>query len=119
VELKEKMFFGCFFRFRFLATGDSYSTISTSFRVGKATVAMIVKETFEAIWEKPQPFDMPNPDKNHWERSIECFHAKWQFPNCLGALDGKHVLIFAPNNSGSMLFNYKKYFHSLACPSRP
>ena len=40
----------------------------------------------------------------------EKFEQIWQFPHCLGALDGKHIVIQSPINTGSDFFNYKGSF---------
>ena len=37
---------------------------------------------------------------------------KWNFPHCLGALDGKHIEITPPAGSGSYFYNYK-HKHSM------
>lgn len=53
---------------------------------------------------------MPTPSKDQWEKiSYDC-NNKWNFPNCLGAVDGKHVVFEKPVNSGSDYFNYKHEF---------
>ncbi|XP_050313466.1 uncharacterized protein LOC126748345 [Anthonomus grandis grandis] len=43
---------------------------------------------------------------DEWEKIAKDFGAKWQFWNCLGAIDGKHVHIIKPANSGSRYYNY-------------
>lgn len=98
------------FYFRFLATGDSLKTISFSFRLGHTTVQEIVNETCKIITETLLEEMLPRPTTEMWLSIANDFYTNWNFPNCLGALDGKHVTVQAPANSGSMFFNYKKTF---------
>ena len=52
---------------------------------------------------------VPKTD-SEWKAIANQFYTKWQFPHCIGALDGKHVIIQPPANSGSYFFNYKHTF---------
>lgn len=99
-----------FFFFRFLATGDSFSTIGHSYRVGFSTVGLIVKEVCEAICKRMEPLFLPVPTKEIWESSAEQYSRLWQFPNCIGSIDGKHVTIKCPRKTGSNHFCYLKKF---------
>lgn len=47
-----------------------------------------------------------------WKKIARRFEERWQFPNCLGSVDGKHCRIIPPNGSGSFYYNYKG-FHSI------
>ncbi|PNF22444.1 hypothetical protein B7P43_G15415, partial [Cryptotermes secundus] len=45
-----------------------------------------------------------------WLKIAKEFDEKRNSPHCLGALDGKHVILQTPVNSGSEYFNYKHEF---------
>ena len=38
---------------------------------------------------------MPLPTEEQWKYIADDFYTKWNIPNCLGAIDGKHVNIQA------------------------
>lgn len=54
---------------------------------------------------------VPN-SQDEWKQITQDFEQKWNFPHCLGAVDGKHVQIIPPPGSGSYFYNYKG-FHSM------
>lgn len=93
-----------------MATGDSFQTISFSYRLGHSTVQSIVLEVCTAIISNLKEECMPMPKEDDWKTISNEFWEIWNFPNCIGALDGKHVVIEAPSNSGTLYFNYKKTF---------
>ncbi|XP_061584677.1 uncharacterized protein zgc:194221 [Cololabis saira] len=90
---------------RYLATGDSFRTIARSYRVGHSTVCSIVAEVSRAIWDCLVEDYMPVPSTEDWRAISADFSHRWNFPNCLGSVDGKHVVIQSPKNSGSLYHN--------------
>lgn len=44
-----------------------------------------------------------------WKVVADGFSDRWQFPNCVGAVDGKHLRLKLPANSGINYHNYKGY----------
>nr|CAH7734525.1 unnamed protein product [Callosobruchus chinensis] len=70
--------------------------------MGASTVGKIIKEVCAALWEVFQPLHMKQPTTADFLRISEEYNRLWDFPNCIGAWDGKHIRI--------KFFNYKHYF---------
>lgn len=81
-----------------------------SFRRGFSTIQKIVRETCQAIIKNLFHICMPPKKTEEWENISKGFLENADFPNCIGAVDGKHIRMIKPCHSGSLYFNYKKYF---------
>ncbi|KAI8432783.1 hypothetical protein MSG28_013742 [Choristoneura fumiferana] len=69
-----------------------------------------ISEVCAAINEALQNYAKTPSTEEEWLSIAQEFNEKWNFPNCIGAVDGKHCVIQAPINSGSDFFNYKSTF---------
>ncbi|KAA0722998.1 hypothetical protein E1301_Tti019038 [Triplophysa tibetana] len=99
---------------RFLATGETYKSLSFQFRIGATTLSEIVNRTCAALHQVLKDDFLKTPTKEEeWRAISNNFMEKWQFPHCLDALDGKHIYIQPPAHSGSIWHNYKSRFSVL------
>jgi len=73
-------------------------------------VQSIVLEVCGAIISKLKEEYLSIPSEEDWKRIAKEFWDIWNFPNCIGALDGKHVVIEAPPDSARLYFNYEKTY---------
>ena len=98
---------------RYLASGQSMRDVSIQFRLGHTTTHKIIIEVCQAIWNGLAGRYVKCPSSPaEWAAVAQEFCQQWNFPNCLGAIDGKHINIQAPHNAGSSFYNYKN-FHSI------
>lgn len=88
-------------------SGESRSSLHFHFRVGRSTVSKIISETCKAINVVLRPYMVAPNSCEQWCDIAKEFYLQWNYPLCIGALDGKHVLIEAPSKSGSHFYNYK------------
>ena len=93
---------------RYLATGETFQSLSFQFRIGKGTVSQIVMEVCDAIYQVlgRQHLKTPNTVEN-WREIATLFFSKWNIPNNICAIDGKRILIQKPPNAGSHFHDYK------------
>lgn len=98
---------------RYLATGETYTSLQYGFRVSNNAISNLIPDTCEAIIAEymEEVMHCPNTEEE-WLQVSRGFASKWNFENTVGALDGKHVALRCPPKAGSLYYNYKG-FHSI------
>ena len=96
---------------RFLGTGISYHSLAHEFRCPHNTISLVISETCEAIIAEYMEESIKCPKTPEgWKGVARGFSERWNLHNVCGALDGKHVAVKCPPGSGSIYYNYKKFY---------
>ncbi|CAK1597954.1 unnamed protein product [Parnassius mnemosyne] len=91
---------------RYLATGDSYKSLHHLFKISSQIISKIIPEVCSALNEVLKDLVKIPTTEDEWLSKAEGF----SFPNCIGTLDGKHIMIVPPPHTASEYFNYKGHF---------
>ena len=96
----------------YVVTGDAHVTIEAAYRISPTNISRIVKETTKVIWNVLNDKGFLNEPNSaqEWKKIKQSFGSKWNLSHCLGAIDGKHIIMQTPAKSGSVFYNYKKSF---------
>jgi hypothetical protein len=84
---------------------------SCHFKISPNEISRIMQSMLQIIIEALKNIYLEEPNQEKWNDIAAGFKNNKHFPNCIGAVDGKHIRIKKPNNAGSLFYNYKQ-FHS-------
>ena len=88
---------------RFLASAESYESLMYQFGVHSKAISKFIPVVCN---QKKNATDATE----EWEIINHETRRLWNFSNCLGAANRKHIAIIHPSNSGSEFYNYKGFF---------
>ena len=98
---------------RYIATGESFQSLSFQFRISLNAVSYIIKGCCNALVDELVPVFVKTPSsEQEWLEISKKIEIRWNYPQALGVIDGKHVTIRKPSNAGSYYYNYK-HTHSI------
>ncbi|XP_061565182.1 uncharacterized protein LOC133419782 [Cololabis saira] len=95
-----------------LATGSEYRTISHLFGVSLSTVFNCVQDFCNTVVKVLLPAHIKSPDADKLVELATFFHNRWRVPQCVGAIDGSHLPIIAPEEHARDYYN-RKGWHSV------
>lgn len=91
----------------YLASGKDIKEVAKVYLVGIETARLSIHLTCRAIWTNLKYRFMKVPTKEDWCQIADGFAKEWQFPNCVGAIGGRHVTIDTHCHSGAGYLNHK------------
>ncbi|XP_050032302.2 uncharacterized protein [Dermacentor andersoni] len=96
---------------RYLSSGELPQSLSQQFKLGCADVGSLIQKTCTVIYKELKDDFMKAPkSEEDWKEVMRVFNDKCNFPNCVGALSGRHVVIKKPSKSSGTYLNSKKTF---------
>ncbi|XP_050547894.1 uncharacterized protein LOC126909504 [Daktulosphaira vitifoliae] len=87
---------------RYLATGESLRSLAFAFRISHNYLSIIIKKTLAELKIKLVSIFLPDSKNIDYKQKSAEFSYKSNFPNCILAIDGKHVRIRSSSSSGSL-----------------
>ena len=92
----------CCVALRYFASGESFRSMEYQFRISKKAISYIVEEVAVAIIKILGETYLKTPKtSDEWLKISKKFKERWNFPNGIGGVDGKHIVLQQPRNSGS------------------
>ncbi|CAK1599206.1 unnamed protein product [Parnassius mnemosyne] len=83
------------------------------FKISKQAISKFIPEVCQAIINGLKDNVKLPINPQEWLMMSDAFDELWNFPHCIGAVDGKHEVLQAPVNSGTEFYNYKGHFSIL------
>ncbi|KAJ8891098.1 hypothetical protein PR048_010608 [Dryococelus australis] len=84
----------------YLVTGCTFTDLHYIFLCLISTARKIVIEVCETIWQHLHDICFPDLTEYEWLKIANGFETRANFPNSLGAIDGKHIWLIQPAGSG-------------------
>lgn len=91
---------------KYIFAGTSQIDLAGMFRISPTSISRIINESSAALWNVllAEKYISHPENEAEWREVANEFERKWNFANCIGAMDGKHIVMQAPDRSGSYFF---------------
>jgi len=74
------------------------------------TVGKTVDQVSDVLWSNLSSKHLAVPDHDRFLDIAVKFRERWNFPNVIGCINGRHIRIKCRTKAGSLLYNYKQFF---------